>query len=100
MESFDEVSIKQNLQSEISRKKELDAKLSQVDKEINSLHQQSSQQAELELHQNSLQEKEKNIAFLKTKHKSNLEVLFNNKEVPQTKLKDHLDKVQKSLVCI
>lgn len=80
-------------------KKELDQKLRQIDLEINSLHHQSSQQAELELHQSRLSDKERSIESLKEKHKSDLCELFDGK-IPETKWKDNLEKIHKSLVRI
>lgn len=99
-QSFDEDTIKKDLQKDISSKKELDGKLRQIDQEINSLHHQSSQQAELELQQSRLQDEEKQVASIKGKHKDNLELLFDGKEIPQTNLKHNLEKIQKSLVKI
>jgi vacuolar-type H+-ATPase subunit E/Vma4 len=100
VENFDEDLIKNNLLLENSKKKELHIKLNQLDQEINSLHKQSSQQAELELHQNNLRDKEKSISTLYNKHRNNLNLFFNDKPIPQKKLKEHLEKIQNCLVII
>lgn len=97
VQNFDEKSIKETLQRENSNKKELNNQLNGIDHEINFLNKQSSQQAELELHQNSLQKKEEDISVLRNKNESNLNLLFSN-AIPQQKLKDNLEKIQKSLV--
>ncbi|XP_011499172.1 PREDICTED: DNA repair protein RAD50 [Ceratosolen solmsi marchali] len=97
LEDFDEDLIKKNLQLENIKKKELHIKLNLVEQEINSLHQQSSQQAELELYQNNLRDKEKSILALQNKHKTNLNLLFDGKQIPNKKLKEHLEKIQKLL---
>lgn len=83
---------------DISTKKELDVKLNQIDQEMNSLHQQSSQQAELELHQNRLKDEEKHIKCIKEKHKDNLKLLFDDQQIPENNLMHELEKIQKSLV--
>lgn len=97
LQNFDEESINKNLQAEILTKRELNQKLSNIDIEIRSLHEQSSQQTELELHQADLKKKEEQIIMSKNKHKTDLEVLFGNR-IPETDLKHNLEKLQHALV--
>lgn len=97
VQNFDEKSMRETVEKEAKIKKELNNQLNIIDTEINFLNKQSSQQAELELHQNSLLQKEEEISLLKNKNKSDLNLFFSN-EIPQQKLKDSLEKIQKSLV--
>lgn len=76
----------------------MDRKLNEIDQEINSLHQQSSQQAELELHQNTLQDRERKVLTLQNQHREDLMLLLDSEEIPQKNLKESLDKLQKSWV--
>ncbi|KAJ8687829.1 hypothetical protein QAD02_023623 [Eretmocerus hayati] len=94
--SFDENSEKEKLSKDMIMKKELNEKLNRIDEELASLHQQSSQQAELELHQGRLKEKESLIASILNKHESDLQQLFNG-DVPKKNFKHQLDKLQNSL---
>ncbi|XP_001600265.2 DNA repair protein RAD50 [Nasonia vitripennis] len=96
VQNFDEKFIRETLEREASNKKEFNNQLNNIDNEINFLNKQSSQQAELELHQNSLLKKEEEISVLRNKNESNLNLLFSN-AIPQQKLKDSLEKIQKSL---
>ncbi|OXU24483.1 hypothetical protein TSAR_014049 [Trichomalopsis sarcophagae] len=96
VQNFDEKSIRETIEREASNKKEFNNQLNNIDNEINFLNKQSSQQAELELHQNSLLKKEEEISVLRNKNESNLNLLFSN-AIPQQKLKDSLEKIQKSL---
>lgn len=97
-QNFDEKGMSENLNSQVLKRRELEAKLNEIDREISSLHKQSSQQAELEIHQNGLRDKEKHILALKSKHEKDLELLFDGQAVPEKNLKGELDRIQKSLV--
>ncbi|XP_014216557.1 DNA repair protein RAD50 [Copidosoma floridanum] len=97
LENFKEDSLKKSLQEEIAKKKELDVKLNQIDREIDSLHQQSAQQTELEYDQSRLDKIDSKIISLKNKHKDDLTLLFDDNEIPQKKIKNSLEEVQRSL---
>lgn len=98
VKEFDEKSFKKNLQDEFDKKKKYEQKLKESDEEMSSLHFHSSQQAELELNQKAYAAKEKEVLILQDKHKNNLKLLFEDKQLPQKIMKNELDKIQRKLV--
>lgn len=89
---------KKEVQDKIKLRDETEAFLSAVDEEISSLLKQSSLQAELKLHKDTLLAKEKEIEGLRNKHESTIKSLFDIKELSQVKLKNNLETTQKELV--
>ncbi|CAL7940101.1 unnamed protein product [Xylocopa violacea] len=90
--------VKEEIVEKTKSRNEIEALLNSVDEEIALLLSQSSFQTELELHKSSLATKEKEMEKLKAKHKENIMMLFDIKEITQTKLKNNLDTVQKELI--
>ncbi|XP_076276381.1 DNA repair protein rad50 [Lasioglossum baleicum] len=88
---------KEEVARKIISRNEKEAMLNAVDEEIASLLKQSSLQAELELHNNSLVSKEKELQKLKDKHEETIKNLLDMKELIQVKLKNRLDTTQKEL---
>ncbi|XP_078039403.1 DNA repair protein rad50 [Augochlora pura] len=89
---------KEELIGKIKLRDETETKLNAVDEEITLLLKQSSLQAELELHNNSLASKEKELLKLKDKYEKTIKNLMDIKELKPIKLKDKLDKTQRELI--
>ncbi|KAL7302008.1 hypothetical protein TKK_0005245 [Trichogramma kaykai] len=98
LKDFNEESLKEELQKYNKQRKEYDSRITLLDQEINSLHKLSSMQAELELHQNQLKDKEVEISALKKKHSNNLMVFFGSETVPEKQFKKHIEKIHSSLL--
>ncbi|XP_076766365.1 DNA repair protein rad50 isoform X2 [Xylocopa sonorina] len=90
--------VKEEIVAKTNSRNEIEALLNSVDEEIALLLKQNSFQTELELHKSSLATKEKEMEKLKTKHKENIMILFDIKELTHTKLKNNLDAIQKELI--
>nr|XP_033326121.1 DNA repair protein RAD50-like [Megalopta genalis] len=88
---------KEEVTGKIKLRDETEAKLNAVDEEITSLLKQSSLQAELELHNNSLVSKEKELQKLKDKYEEIIKNLVDVKELTQIKLKNKVDTTQREL---
>lgn len=98
--NFDEKKLTENIQANMSTKKELKNKLSQIDSEINTLIQLNQMRNQKEFNQKQLQKKEKIITCIREKHSDKLQSIFNGREIPPKNLKFELEQIQTSLVNI
>lgn len=88
---------KEEVALKIISRDETEAMLNTVDEEIASLLKQSSLQAELELHNNSLVSKERELQKIKDKHEETIKNLLDMKGLAQVKLANKLDTTRKEL---
>lgn len=96
--TLDVDSVKADIESKIKSRDKIEASLSAIDDEISSLHKLSSLTAEFELKKSALQAKEEELENLKTKHGNSIKTLLNIQQLPETKLKNTLERVHQQLV--
>lgn len=97
--ALDADSVKADIENKIKSRDKIEASLSAIDDEISSLHKLSSLTAEFELNKSALQAKEEELQNLKTKHGDSIKTLLNIQQLPETKLKNTLERVHQQLVC-
>ncbi|XP_034187721.1 DNA repair protein rad50 [Osmia lignaria lignaria] len=97
-EVMDVDAAKEEVLDKTKLRNEMEIRLNAIDEDIASLLKQSSLQAELELNKSALLSKEKEIEKLKEKHEQKLMKLLNVTKLPESKLKNKLDTVQKQLM--
>nr|XP_012221947.1 PREDICTED: DNA repair protein RAD50-like [Linepithema humile] len=95
--ALDVDSVKADVENKIKNRDKIEASLSAIDDEISSLHKLSSLTAEFELKKSALQAKEEELENLKTKHGDSIKTLLNIQKLPETKLKNTLERVHQQL---
>jgi len=92
-------SVKADVENKIKSRDKIEANLSAIDDEISSLHKLSSLTTEFELKKSALQAKEEELKNLKIKHGDSIKQLLNVQQLPETKLRNTLERVYLQLVC-
>lgn len=97
-QSCDVNNIKEQINDETAIRDALEVEITTIDAEIEVLHKHATLQAEMALHNSTMQTKEKEIECFKKEHEDTIKMLLKSDTLPHTKLKDKLDPVQQELV--
>lgn len=93
-QDFDEEVFKNRINEKLNEKRKIEDKLLRLDGEIKSLHEQSTQQAELEMNQKRLKSKEKDVLAIRNKHDKNFSFVFDD-DIPEENIKYEFESKQR-----
>ncbi|XP_047370833.1 DNA repair protein RAD50 [Vespa velutina] len=97
-QSCDVNNIKEQINDETAIRDTLELEITAIDAEIEVLHKHATLQAEMALHNSTMETKEKEVECFKKKHEDTIKMLLESDTLPHTKLKDILDPVQQKLM--